>query len=503
MSADRLAHATEAVVERCISLMVGGGHDHEVHELARLRARLHEPLRVAIAGRVKAGKSTLLNALVGERLAPTDAGECTKVVSWYRDGHTYAVTEVGRDGGRRELPFRRDGGTLEIDLQSTPAEIDHLDVMWPSRSLREVTLIDTPGLASADDTNSVRTRDFLAVEDDRPSDADAVIYLMRHMHRLDSEFLETFFDHTLSNASPVNAIAVLSRADEIGAGRMDAVDTARRIASRYASDERVRSLCSTVVAVAGLIAETGLTLTEAEAAWLRQLAALDASELGPLLLSADRFVDPTRTALAPENRADLLARLGLFGVRLCIARIRAGEVSTAVELARVLVEVSGLTELSGLLRDHFLPRARTLQVRSVLSGLRAMAARVGASDPALAATVVAGVEELEAGAHELAELRLVHLLLTGMVSFGDDDAAEVRRVTGTSGTAARLGLPDDASPAEQQAAALAGIEKWRVRGERPTLDPAGREACAVVVRSYEGLYAAAFAPPSVADAGVA
>ena len=39
--------------------------------------RLDEPLRVAIAGKVKAGKSTLLNALVGEQVAPTDAGECT------------------------------------------------------------------------------------------------------------------------------------------------------------------------------------------------------------------------------------------------------------------------------------------------------------------------------------------------------------------------------------------------------------------------------------------
>src|SRR5690606_15825912 len=49
-------------------------------------SRLDEPLRVAIAGKVKAGKSTLLNALVGEELAPTDAGECTKIVTWYRDG---------------------------------------------------------------------------------------------------------------------------------------------------------------------------------------------------------------------------------------------------------------------------------------------------------------------------------------------------------------------------------------------------------------------------------
>ena len=46
--------------------------------------RFDEPLRVAIAGKVKAGKSTLLNALVGEEIAPTDAGECTRVVTWYQ-----------------------------------------------------------------------------------------------------------------------------------------------------------------------------------------------------------------------------------------------------------------------------------------------------------------------------------------------------------------------------------------------------------------------------------
>ena len=48
-------------------------------------ARFDEPLRVAIAGKVKAGKSTLLNALVGESIAPTDAGECTRIVTWYVD----------------------------------------------------------------------------------------------------------------------------------------------------------------------------------------------------------------------------------------------------------------------------------------------------------------------------------------------------------------------------------------------------------------------------------
>ena len=68
-----------------------------------IERRLDEPLRVAIAGRVKAGKSTLLNALVGERLAATDAGECTRIVTWYRHGLGYTVTADLRPEGRTDL----------------------------------------------------------------------------------------------------------------------------------------------------------------------------------------------------------------------------------------------------------------------------------------------------------------------------------------------------------------------------------------------------------------
>ena len=53
---------------------------HEPHVAAWLDAqvaRLEGPLRIAVAGKVKAGKSTLLNALVGEQIAPSDAGECS------------------------------------------------------------------------------------------------------------------------------------------------------------------------------------------------------------------------------------------------------------------------------------------------------------------------------------------------------------------------------------------------------------------------------------------
>ena len=273
-------------------------------EVERLTARLHGPLRVAIAGRVKAGKSTLLNALVGERLAPTDAGECTRVVWWFQEGLTYDVDARMLSGPSRALPFHRVDGALAVDVSGIElTDLDRVEVRWPSSALRTLSLIDTPGLASLDDTTSVRTRDFLRIEDDHPGDADAVIYLMRHVHRSDADFLDAFVDRSLDNASPVNAIAVLSRADEIGAGRIDAMESARRIATRIGDDERIRSMCVGVVPVAGLIAETGQTLREDEAASFRALAALPVDVRSELLVSADRFVALDAGAVTSETRA--------------------------------------------------------------------------------------------------------------------------------------------------------------------------------------------------------
>lgn len=54
--------------------------------------RLDQPLRIAVSGRVKSGKSTLINALVGQRLAPSDAEESTQVSTLYRYGPEPKIT---------------------------------------------------------------------------------------------------------------------------------------------------------------------------------------------------------------------------------------------------------------------------------------------------------------------------------------------------------------------------------------------------------------------------
>ena len=267
-----------------------------------IAGRLSEPLRVAIAGKVKAGKSTLLNALVGDHLAPTDARECTRVVTWYRDAHTYRVEAFGKDGSARQCPFRRKDDELEIDLGSTPVEdLDRLVVWWPSASLAEVTLIDTPGIGSISTDLSARTYTFLTTDDEEPAAADAVLYLVRHLHNTDVRFLEAFHDDDLAHSTPVNAVGVLSRADEIGACRLDAMDSARRVAARYGHDPRIRQLCRSVIPVAGLVAQAGATLREDE---FRTLASL----VGRDLPDPADLARPGRGAPAPAAPARPLRR---------------------------------------------------------------------------------------------------------------------------------------------------------------------------------------------------
>lgn len=454
-----------------------------------LSERLDGPLRVAIAGRVKAGKSTLLNALVGERLAPTDAGECTKIVSWYEHGSGYQVSARLHAGGEQPLAFRRDGGSLSIELGGlVERDIASIRVAWPAKSLTAMSLIDTPGLASINDDNSRRTREFLESDTDRPSDADAVIYLMRHMHRTDLQFLDAFMDRSVSAASPVNAVAVLSRADEIGAGRIDAMDSARRIAERYRVDPAIQSLAATVVPVAGLLAETALTLREDEVASLRTLHATETDVLERMLLSTENFCDSHSSGLTVEIRRALLERLGMFGVRIAMTEIGLG-VSTAAEMAPRLIEHSGLDGLRSVINAQFLPRARLLQARAALVSVRLLVPELRTAHPATADRLEREAERIDASAIDFARLRAAHLLSAAGLRIAERDTRDLERLLLGSTDPAALGLDADASRAQLMQQSLDEVARWRERAADPLAQPALIEVFETAARTCEGIYA--------------
>lgn len=456
-----------------------------------ITARLDEPLRVALAGRTKAGKSTLLNALVGERLAASDASECTRIVTWYRHGIAYRVEAALRSGDRVPLPFTRVDGKLEVGLgTANEDDIDHIDVHWPSTKLTNITYVDTPGIASVNEGVSARTFEALMAESDDPADADAVLYLMRHAHGRDDAFLEAFQDRATAHASPVNAIAILSRADELGGGRPDALQSAEKIAGRYRADARVRGLVATVAPVSGLLAITAQTLQEREAILLRAVAATGPGTLAPALLSADRFLSEPGVNVTVEDRRHLLDRLGMFGLRYSIAQIRAGNTSTSSDLSQSLLRLSAISRVRQLLEGHFAARARALKARSAVQALRAAADSLRSTGDPQGERMLAAIERLEAGATDLARLRLVHLAMSGAAKLSDSDRLEIDRITAEAPPAEALGLEPGAGGSAVQSAALAGIQKWRERGNRPLSDPATTEACELATRIYEQIYAA-------------
>ncbi|MGY1704292.1 dynamin family protein [Geodermatophilus sp. SYSU D00697] len=456
----------------------------------RLRAqrrRLDEPLRLALVGRVKSGKSTLLNALVGARIAPTDAGECTRVVTLYRHGATPRAVLHGTDGQTRTLPVRRADGGLQLELGGTPPEeVASLLVEWPAPDLQPATVVDTPGISSLSGDTSARTRTFLD-GDDGTAGADAVVFLTRQPQPEDVAVLAGFQAGAAAGAH-ATTITVLSRADEVGAGRLDALHAAGAVARRMSEDPELRAVSAAVVPVAGLLALAGRTLRHGDYVALRSLATADQAQVAAILLTPDRFCRAEAPVpLAQDVRAALLDRLGLFGIRLSLALIRAG-VPDASALAVELLQRSGLVELQRLMRVHLTDRGDALKAGTALRLLQAVLEEhpVDGGD-----ALRAGLERVRLATPALAELELLARARSADSPLPEQLRPDAERLLGAEGTgpAARLGLPADAPHADLRTAAFEALGRWRAAAADPLARRASADAAGVVVRSCEALLA--------------
>jgi hypothetical protein len=462
----------------------------EANRLLTLAARLDHPLRVALVGATKAGKSTLVNALVGERVAATDAAECTRVVTWYEHGEASQAWAHLVTGEARQLPFHHHGGRTAIDLQGLqPEGIHRLGVTVPSRRLLEMTLVDTPGLGSLSESTGRRTEDYLAgTVDDRP---DAVVALLRNVHESDLGFLDPFHDAQGVTATAVNTVGVLSRADEVAPGRPDSLDIAAAVARRLAEQPRLRTLVLNVLPVSGLLAETAATLRADEYAALARLAALPADRLAWSLSSVDRFtaesdVDDVEPR---EVRSALLDRLGFTGVRIGVVLVGSGLYEGAADLSEELLRRSGLAALQMALTGQFAARADILKAATALRTVSGVLDKLPRGH---AERLRRDAERIQSSAHGFAELRLLEVLRQGDLHLDDEDRLAAESLLGTAGSALhqRLRLPPQSSDVDMRTALFEELTRWQRVAENPFSAPELRRAAQVLRHTCEAMQVA-------------
>jgi hypothetical protein len=277
------------------------------------------------------------------------------------------------------------------------------------------------------------------------------------------------------------------------------MESAAIIAERYRDRSEVSTLVSDVLPVAGLLAETAMSLREDEVAVLRSIASLPEDDRSLVLLSADDFCDVSRTGVTVERRRDLLDRLGLFGARWAVADLVDDPDRSAGDLARSLAERSGIGAVRARIEEQFGPRARLLQARSAMLALRDLAVVLTELDAHAGGRLRAELDRLETTAVEFARLTAVHLVMSGAATLPTDERDEVVRLLDLVGAAGDPGAgghvvtgefaADD--PATRRAEAIAGIERWRNRASDPLASTAVVTVADTMTRWYEHRYVTA------------
>lgn len=111
------------------------------------------PFSTAVLGKVKRGKSTLINALLGRRddvAAPIDRLPASSAISRFRWCEQEAVTVLFRDGRKEAIPLTRVREFVTEDFNPQNCKgVELLDIAGPFAGLdRELELVDTPGAGS-------------------------------------------------------------------------------------------------------------------------------------------------------------------------------------------------------------------------------------------------------------------------------------------------------------------------------------------------------------------
>ncbi len=161
-----------AELERCVREAAAlPGVD--AHTLRWLHEKLSEEVfNLVVAGQFKRGKSTLINALLGEMLLPSGVVPLTSTVTVIRAGRVRRALVELKTGERRPIELAALGEYVtERGNPGNAKGVERVVIDHPSALLADgVRLVDTPGIGSVYAHNTDETRKYLP-------QADAVLFV--------------------------------------------------------------------------------------------------------------------------------------------------------------------------------------------------------------------------------------------------------------------------------------------------------------------------------------
>lgn len=128
---------------------------------------------LAVLGQFKRGKTTFINALLGENLLPTAVIPLTSIITVLKYGTALDIKIFFNDG--RVKTISRSDLQLYVTEKDNPRNekaVHHVEISHPSLYLKQgIQIVDTPGVASVHEHNTQTTFEFLP-------QADAGIFLV-------------------------------------------------------------------------------------------------------------------------------------------------------------------------------------------------------------------------------------------------------------------------------------------------------------------------------------
>ncbi len=192
----------------------------QLPKLKKIREQLlDERLHLAVLGQFKRGKSTLLNAILGEAILPSSVLPVTALPTWIRPGEKRVSVTIEKDGTPtvKELKSGNMACFLNryVNESANPENVlnvTEIEVFHPSDILKQgAVLIDTPGIGSTFRHNTAATMNFL-------SQCDAALFVTSADPPLTETEIE--FLKSVRNRVP-RLFFVLNKTDYLEAGELE------------------------------------------------------------------------------------------------------------------------------------------------------------------------------------------------------------------------------------------------------------------------------------------